>query len=424
MTKLAQVISIIFLISISLIITRGVYAEFNDLTVPEPINQLTTYNSQPTTNYPSITFGDLLNNSSISSSQEILVATDDAQLASKTAQIRKLLEYMEASYQASLAEFQSKQQHLPFSDYSTNNQQLITNNQLYPTPYIPIPDLIEGVSELADLSAQNPQPKTIYPTPTLTDSLLLATLNNPSIPSFQTTTHNPQPTTNILGSLTQNPVKTSYTIALLGDSMTDTLGRDLPNLKNLLKSNFPNYTFSLLNYGQGSTNLDSGLYRLTNATNYLGTDYPPLLSLKPDILVVESFAYNHWSGEKYDLDRQWLTIAKIIDTVKEKSPDTKIILAATIAPNKDIFGDGVLNWSSAMKENSSLITKAYLQNMVNFASSEHYPLADAYHPTLDSSGNGLEIYINHGDHLHPSPEGALLYSQKIVEEITKNVNIN
>lgn len=385
----------IFIFLFSIFIPFPVSAGFEDLIKPIPEDQPTTYNQQPTTNSPSITFGDLLNYQTKPPKDDTPTTSYETEIASKTAQFKKLLADLEASYQTTLVEF------------NTQREQSISFVPSAPVPFISIPTLVANVSGLASYLKQNGD---TFPTPTLTDTLLLASLNNP--------------TTNTLGAISQNPVKTAYTIALLGDSMTDTLGRDLPHLRNLLKGNYPNYSFSLLNYGQGGTDLDSGLYRLTNATNYLGTEYPPLLSFKPDILVVESFAYNHWSGEKYDLDRQWVTIARIIDTVRGKSPDTKIILAATIAPNKYIFGDGVLNWPMALKENSSLIIKAYLQNLINFATSEHYPLVDAYHPSLDSSGNGLPEYINVGDHLHPSPEGANLYSQKIVEAINNNALIN
>lgn len=409
MTKLAQVIWIFFLISFYFIFTFQVSAGFEDLIKPIPEDNIPhlTFNNEQASTQPSVTFGDLLNNNATPSVDVTPITTQEAQIASKTAQFKKLLADLEASYQTTLVEF------------NTKREQSISFVPSTPTPFISIPTLVANVSDIASYQKQNGD---TFPTPTLTDTLLLASLSNPKASEPPPTPV--QPTTNILGTISQNPVKTTYTIALLGDSMTDTLGRDLPHLRNLLKGSYPNYSFSLLNYGQGGTDLDSGLYRLTNATNYLGTDYPPLLSFKPDILVVESFAYNHWSGEKYDLDRQWLTIAKIIDTIREKSPDTKIILAATIAPNKYIFGDGVLNWPKSLKENSSLIIKAYLQNLVNFATSEHYPLVDAYHPSLDSSGNGLPEYINIGDHLHPSPEGAYLYSQKIVEAIKNNALIN
>ncbi len=407
MTKTARVICIIFITSTFLVSTSQVYAGFEELL--SPVAEIETANINPQIYHeaPSITFGDLLNNNSISAVDNPIVATDEAQIRAKNDQFKKLLAQLEENYQLSLTEFKAQEALLPRDlPYDMAHPS--------PTPYIPIPTLIAGISEL---TTNNQEPITTFPTPTLTDHLLLASLNSQLAPT-------PQSTNNNTGTLTQNPVKTNYTIALLGDSMTDVLGKNLPHLRSLLQNAYPNYTFALLNYGQGATDLESGLHRLTNTTTYLGTDYPPLLSYKPDILVVESFAYNHWSGEKYDLDRQWLDIAKIIDTVRQNSPNTKIVLAASIAPNKDIFGDGVLNWPGFLKEQATLIIKAYLQNMVNFATSQHYPLADAYHPSLESDGQGVAGYISGYDHLHPSGDGGYLYSSKIVEAIKSNSLIN
>jgi len=427
MTKLARVIFVNFIIFLSISFPNQVSAGFANLLEPLPDNKEainTLEGSEQSTNPPSITFGDLLNNFSSLSLQEPAASTDELLMAQKTERFKKLLATLEENYKVSLAQFRAKT-----SNSITHNLQLTTHNENPPSAIIPIPTLVANVSALTNY---NLKPKTFYPTPTLTDQLLLASIDNPNLPSPQPTIYNPsttlkispQPTTNVLGTLTQNPLKTTYTVALLGDSMTDTLGMDLPHLRTLLTDEYPGYTFALLNYGQGATDMESGLYRLTNSTKYLDRDYPPLLSYKPDILVVESFAYNHWSGEKYDLDRQWLTIAKIIDTVRQNSPDTKIVLAATITPNKDIFGDGVLNWPKVLKEQSTLIIKAYLQNMVNFATTQGYPLADAYHPSLQADGEGTAAYISSYDHLHPSGDGAYLYSKKIVEAIKNNALIN
>lgn len=318
-------------------------------------------------------------------------------------QIREYIDDLTDESRNRLAEFLEKS----YTFDTSGNRQIIHNPYLTsdlpaptladtaPTPFIPLPTLLAEVNNLINPITYN-------------TSTSLST-------SSQLTTHN---------ELVGSPRKSFYTVALLGDSMTDTLGRDLPHLKNLLQNEYPQVNFALLNYGFGATDMLSGLLRLTSSTTYLGVYYPPLLSYQPDVIVVESFAYNHWGGEKSDLDHQWITIAKIIDTIKEKSPESKIILASSIAPDYKTFGDGALNWPENLKWDAALITKAYLQNMVNFATSEKYPLADAYHPSLDPEGNGQQQYINQGDHLHPSEEGKLLYSQKIVEAIRNNNLLN
>ncbi len=212
------------------------------------------------------------------------------------------------------------------------------------------------------------------------------------------------------------------TIAVLGDSMVDTLQKDLPQLRVLLSQAYPNITFTLYNYGVGATNIEQGLTRLTNGYDYLDAHHPPLLSTNPHIIVVESFAYNPWSNSNADLNRQWVALNTILDTISTRLPESKVVLAATIDPNSKIFGDGVLNWSTADKKNKAVTIRSYLQNIINYAGSTKLPLADAYHASIDPDNEpeGDTKYINGGDHLHPSGEGGYLFCRKIVEAIIKN----
>lgn len=324
-------------------------------------------------NSPQITFGDIL----ALQGQPLQTSSQQA----KYEQIQKFLKIIEENGKKSMAKF-----------YGNS-----------PTPG-------------ANLSlADNVAGYFITPVPTLNPKLehLLAQINNSNsaIPDIS-------PENVGAGDLT--PLKSSYTIAILGDSMTDTMGENLPHLNTLLKNEFPKHNFVLFNYGQGSTNIEDGLYRLKNPTKYLNRDFPPLLHLQPDIIIIESFAYNHWGAELNDLNRQWMTTLNILDTIKNYSKDIKIVLLATISPNPLIFGDGVLNWPEHLKWDSAITTKAYLQNFINLAASAYLPLADAYNPSLNGQGHGDPKYINPSDHLHPSEEGKLLISQKIVETIKAN----
>ncbi len=226
-------------------------------------------------------------------------------------------------------------------------------------------------------------------------------------------------TTNV-GELEENPNDRIQRIALLGDSMVDTLGRDLPYLRKKMETKYPEKVFMLYNYGHGSTNLDQGCARLTEETTYLTITYPPIVSMKPHIIVLESFAYNHWSGAPHDLDRHWITLARCIDIIKKESPNTRIILAATIAPNAQINGSALEDFSPENRHEWNTTTHAYLRNMLRFAVSEKYPLADAYTPSLDKTGQGQVKYIDATDHLHPSEAGKVLFSETIADTIAKN----
>lgn len=216
--------------------------------------------------------------------------------------------------------------------------------------------------------------------------------------------------------MTKTTQQSSYKIAILGDSMTDTLGPDGAGLGDRLKNIYPKTNFEILNYGVGGTNIDYGLERLTNDYQYLGRSIPSLISQQPEVVVIESFGYNPFAQDNNYLDRHWLALAALVDALK----NTKIVLAATIAPNADVFGDGILNWSAEQKQQKVKIIKEYLENTIKFAQSQHLPLANAYNPSLDQSGNGKLVYINSSDHIHYSETGRNLMAQKITEAIIAN----
>ncbi len=220
--------------------------------------------------------------------------------------------------------------------------------------------------------------------------------------------------------LSRTTKKQSVTIALLGDSMIDTLGPNVPDLQNVLHETYPKTTFTLLNYGVGGTNIDYGLERITNNYTYLGSNIPALVAKNPDIVVVESFGYNPYSFSEGALDKQWLQLAHIVDMIKKELPGSKIVIAATIAPDSKTFGDGALSWDIEGKTHHTTVIKSYLENAVRFAKSQRLPLADAYHPSLDSSKNGKEEYINQGDHIHYSEAGRVFFTKKIADAIISN----
>lgn len=218
--------------------------------------------------------------------------------------------------------------------------------------------------------------------------------------------------------------KRSYTITLLGDSMVDTLGPVGGGLGEKLNRTYPNATFTIINHGVGAENIDSGLRRLTNGYSYLGLGRNSVVSEKPDVIVIESFGYNPYPLPDINdaLTKHWLKLAEIVDTIRRELPGTKIVIAATIAPNWDVFGDGApfISMSPEGKRTKVEEIKKYIESAVGFAKSQGLPLADAYHPTLDANGNGKLPYINPGDHIHYSDSGRSLMAGKITDAIVSN----
>lgn len=228
-------------------------------------------------------------------------------------------------------------------------------------------------------------------------------VTKPTVTFGQITTPSPTPEAQPTPKATAG--KHSYTIAFLGDSMIDTMGPDLPAVADDLKATYPATNFTLLNYGVGATNIEYGIERITNDYTYLGKQIPALDSTHPDIVVLESFAYNPFSDPDGGVNRHWLDLGKAVDTLRQNIPSVKIVIAATIGPNSAVFPGNLA------------AVRAYLESTVAFAKGEHLPLVDAYHPSLDRNGNGLLAYIKPGDHIHYSDAGRTFFAHLIVNTL-------
>lgn len=221
---------------------------------------------------------------------------------------------------------------------------------------------------------------------------------------------------------TKRAKKSTVTIALLGDSMTDTLGPDAPALQTALKRAYPKTTFTIKNFGVGGENIDSAVNRITNSYTYLGVEHSSLSSAAPDVVVIESCGYNPYSFDEGAIDKHWLALAHAVTLVRGNVPNAKIVIGVTIAPNAKVFGDGAagLAFSAQAKQEHVTVIKKYLENAIRFAKSENLPLADAYTGSVDRSGNGLIKYINDGDHIHYSDAGRTFFAGKIASVIIGN----
>lgn len=242
---------------------------------------------------------------------------------------------------------------------------------------------------------------------------------SPTLRPLPTATPTPTPSLEI--SEMRTAKKRAFTVSLVGDSMVDTLGPIGGGLASRLNAVYPNTTFTIINHGVGAENIDSGLRRLTNGYSYLGLGRNSVVSEKPDIVVIESFGYNPYPLPDINdaLTTHWLRLAAMVDTIHRELPESKIVIAATIAPNWDVFGDGApgLSFSPEGKRTKVEEIKKYIENTIAFAKSQGIPLSDAYHPTLDATGNGRVQYINGGDHIHYSDSGRALFSQTVANTI-------
>lgn len=208
------------------------------------------------------------------------------------------------------------------------------------------------------------------------------------------------------------------TIAVVGDSMVDTMGTNLPYLEQQLKKIYPNTSFILLNYGIGSTNIDS----ITNRTTqpYVNQDraYEAISSLKPNLVILESFAYNPLPLADANLNYHSNKLADSISRLKTEGI-SNIMLLATITPNLEQFGKGPggVNWPEDQVTTHLEAINAYLKNTFKVAEDTQTAIIDAYYPSQDLLGNGLLDYINSHDHIHPSQKGHQFIASRIANAI-------
>ncbi|MDO8460955.1 MAG: hypothetical protein Q7S38_00780, partial [bacterium] len=140
----------------------------------------------------------------------------------------------------------------------------------------------------------------------------------------------PTPSPIIVKSLTPNPTiaslrlpKESYIIALYGDSMIDTMGEKLEILQKELYRSYPKTTFKLYNYGIGAQNIETGTARFENDFTNKERVYPPITTIKPDIIILGTFAYNPFVPHDLEKYKSQLTI--LVQKAKNVTPQVYLL---------------------------------------------------------------------------------------------------
>ncbi len=210
--------------------------------------------------------------------------------------------------------------------------------------------------------------------------------------------------------------KESYSIAILGDSMVETMGENLDYLKQALEEKYPDTNFKLYNYGIGSSKTtDAGQYFEKGLSNGKRS-YPSISNLKPDVIILGSFAYNPFN--EHNRDKHWIELAGLIKKAKEVTQNT--YLMAEIAPLEDNFGKGPggIVWSEDFADKHVLKILEQMENVFGLSKELEVPVINAYEASLkDGSKYGKVEYVDDHDGIHPSEEGNILTAEKIVETV-------
>ena len=211
-----------------------------------------------------------------------------------------------------------------------------------------------------------------------------------------------------------------YTIVMVGDSMTETLGNS-DELKKFLSDYYPGKSFEILNYGFGATNILSVMDRITKDTER-GRKFRSIESIAYELILLESFVENPLSQYPLNegLQRQTQELDKIVGVLKETNPKGKIAFVASISPNKLIFAQNQVNLSSEKKAQWVEERIAYIKNHILYAQSHNIPIINVFEKSLSENGDGDPEYISTDDYIHPSPKGIIFISKEIADYIYKN----
>lgn len=223
-----------------------------------------------------------------------------------------------------------------------------------------------------------------------------------------TPTFTPTPTPNILK-------KSSYSIAIFGDSMVDTMGENLEILQETLLKKYPKTKFDLYNYGIGGQNVEQGLARFESAFVNRERNFPSIPALSPDILIIGSFAYNPFPI--HDRNKHYSILRELVE--KAKNVSSNVYILAEIAPLKVGFGKGKNGVN--MPENAAyehvLRIIEQLDDAVNLSNEMNIPLINVYYESRNEGSFGDPYYVNIDDGIHPSVAGHYFTAESIVESV-------
>lgn len=220
--------------------------------------------------------------------------------------------------------------------------------------------------------------------------------------------------TQLLGA--KSPSKDSYTIAIYGDSMIDTMGESLEYLSIALQRRYPNTSFHYYNYGIGAQNVEMGLARFHSPFSYKTRSFQAISAHHPDIIIIGSFAYNPFSP--HFRDQHWRVLNQLV--VEAKNTGAEVYMLAEIAPLRNNFGKGPggVNWPEAVAQTHASHIVEQLENAIYIATDhQKVPLINAYSISKIDGKFGNRRFVDPHDNIHPSSEGHKLMAELIASKI-------
>ena len=214
-------------------------------------------------------------------------------------------------------------------------------------------------------------------------------------------------------------------ITLIGDSMTQSL-ENFTELTKILNKKLNDTKIDIINHGVGGTRIGYGIYRVTHNYIYNGINKNCISFDNPDIILLESFAYNNRSDDKYGLESYKKNVIDMISTLQD-TMNSKIIMYSTISPDYDNFLKNVPNFINTSKDVLKHMAKQvdwYMEIFKKIADEKHIPFVDIFNISKKIKKNesiASRYFINQNDGIHPSKFGMEFIAKYLSKEIEKYI---
>ncbi len=217
-------------------------------------------------------------------------------------------------------------------------------------------------------------------------------------------------------------------ILLYGDSMTEYLHRPPRMLTEALQALQPDQAYEISNWAIGGTRAELVLYRLLYEFWHGRERMLPLTQSRPDILVIESCAFNNANDQQEGINNFKHIWDQIIKVCRDHAPQARLITYLTIGSSPTVPEERANRlFFHALPEIFELRHKwreIYQDAFEQWAAQAGIECVNVRKEVKRQEALGVprEHWIS-ADGVHPNPNGVELISQKIAAAIVGSEGI-
>ena len=215
-------------------------------------------------------------------------------------------------------------------------------------------------------------------------------------------------------------------IVFYGDSMTEYLHESLRVFHEHFDPENKQSDLELLNYGVGATRAELVLYRMLYEFWHGRRRMEPLAKLQPDVLVMESCAFNNSNDRIEGFDNFHFIWDEILEVCRKQAPRALPLFYITIPPDF-IIPDEMANRLFFRSRPEVFAARyewrqRYQDHFAAWGKSRGVDILDVRTEVLRREAQGLSRReLIHADGVHPNAAGVELISRALAVEIHRRL---